>query len=123
LEIRNRPAQLYLIVSQLKYLIGYFGFGALGFCGSFILRAGGTKGDRLGQCQLGFHTNGVYTKAQNLVTLPLLMKVDQLTPADNAVGFKAATKMSSTTHDLGNERFYQHFLDPTLFLVSSQNRC
>jgi cyclopropane-fatty-acyl-phospholipid synthase len=87
--------------------------GALGFCEAYMEGWLDEENDDIAGLIGLFHRNGVYTKAREKVTLPLIWKV--LTQRLLTVPTLIQNSRKNVQHhyDLGND-FYQHFLDPTL---------
>ncbi len=72
---KESSPQLCLIVHDPNTYDRILTFGAMGFCEAYMEGWWDEEKSRLSELIGLFHTNGVYTKARSLITLPLLAKV------------------------------------------------
>ena len=104
---------IHLIVHNQNTYDRVLTFGAMGFCEAYMEGWWDEECDRLSDLIGLFHTNGVYTKARSLITLPLVVKVATQRLRTMPILIQNSRKNVQHHYDLGND-FYQHFLDPTL---------
>ncbi len=88
-------------------------FGVLGFCEAYMEGWWDEENDKLAELTGLFFRNNVYSKANQRVTIPLLLKV--ITQRLGTVPTQIQNSRKNVQHhyDLGND-FYQHFLDSTM---------
>ncbi len=110
---KNSSEPLHLIVHNPNTYDRVLTFGAMGFCEAYMEGWWDEEKSRLSELIGLFHTNGVYTKARSLVTLPLVMKVVTQRLRTMPILIQNSRKNVQHHYDLGND-FYQLFLDPTL---------
>ena len=109
----DKTTSLHLIVHNQNTYDRVLTFGAMGFCEAYMEGWWDEEGDRLSDLIGLFHTNGVYTKARSLITLPLIVKVATQRLRTMPILIQNSRKNVQHHYDLGND-FYQYFLDPTL---------
>ncbi|WP_009634338.1 class I SAM-dependent methyltransferase [Synechocystis sp. PCC 7509] len=110
---RNSTVSLHLIVHNQNTYDRVLSFGAMGFCEAYMEGWWDEEESRLSELIGLFHTNGVYTKARSILTLPLIIKVVTQRLRTMPILIQNSRKNVQHHYDLGND-FYQHFLDPTL---------
>ena len=88
-------------------------FAALGFCEAYMEGWWDEENDNIVELIGLFYRNNVYSKANQRVTIPLLIKV--LTQRLRTVPTNIQNSRKNVQHhyDVGND-FYQYFLDPTM---------
>ena len=109
----DKTTSLHLIVHNQNTYDRVLTFGAMGFCEAYMEGWWDEECDRLSDLIGLFHNNGVYTKAQSLITLPLIVKVITQRLRTMPILIQNSRKNVQHHYDLGND-YYQHFLDPTL---------
>ncbi len=110
---KSSTVSLHLIVHNQNTYDRVLTFGAMGFCEAYMEGWWDEECDRLSDLIGLFHTNGVYTKARSLITLPLIVRVATQRLRTMPILIQNSRKNVQHHYDLGND-FYQHFLDPTL---------
>ena len=104
---------LHLTIREQRTYDRILSFGSLGFCEAFMDGWWEEKNnDVVGLIGL-FHRNGVYTKARQKITLPLLLKVLRQRLATMPTQIQNSRKNAQYHYNLGND-FYRNFLDPTM---------
>lgn len=88
-------------------------FGALGFGEAYMEGWWDEENDNLIELLGLFYRSNVYAKANQRVTIPLLLKVIIQRLRTVPTQIQNSRKNVQHHYDLGND-FYQHFLDPTL---------
>ena len=88
-------------------------FGALGFGEAYMEGWWDEENDNLIELLGLFYRSNVYAKANQRVTIPLLLKVIIQRLRTVPTQIQNSRKNVQYHYDLGND-FYQHFLDPTL---------
>jgi cyclopropane-fatty-acyl-phospholipid synthase len=110
---KESSPQLCLIVHNQNTYDRVLTFGAMGFCEAYMEGWWDEEESRLNDLIGLFHTNGVYTKARSIITLPLIVLVATQRLRTMPILIQNSRKNVQHHYDLGND-FYQHFLDPTL---------
>ncbi|NJR64525.1 MAG: class I SAM-dependent methyltransferase [Leptolyngbyaceae cyanobacterium CRU_2_3] len=105
--------QLCLIIRNQKTYDRILTFGALGFCEAYMEGWWDEVNNNLVELTGLFFQNGVYTKARDKVTLPLIIKVMMQRLKTVPTLIQNSRKNVQYHYDLGND-FYQQFLDRTL---------
>jgi cyclopropane-fatty-acyl-phospholipid synthase len=88
-------------------------FGALGFCEAYMEGWWDEENDNIVELIGLFYRSNVYSKANQRVTIPLLIKVITQRLRTVPTNIQNSRKNVQHHYDLGND-FYQHFLDSTM---------
>lgn len=110
---KESSPQLQLLIHNPNTYDRILTFGDLGFCEAYMDGWWDEERDRIFDLIGLFHFNGVYAKARERITLPLILKIVAQRLQTIPVIIQNSRKNVQHHYDLGND-FYQHFLDPTL---------
>ncbi|HEY9639471.1 MAG TPA: class I SAM-dependent methyltransferase [Coleofasciculaceae cyanobacterium] len=104
---------LHLVIHNQNTYDRVLTFGALGFCEAYMEGWWDEADNNLAELTGLFFRNGVYAKARDKVTLPLILKVIAQRLKTVPTLIQNSRKNVQYHYDLGND-FYQQFLDRTL---------